>query len=96
MLQQLTIKTRDRAALKPVLQSAISNEKKMLALGLERTRQRLAEFEQKLGMSSAEFERRLTANELEETVEFTDWRLEIGALRLLESQYEALQEAQVD
>ena len=96
MLQQLTIKTRDRAALKPVLQSAISNEKKMLALGLERTRQRLTEFEQKLGMSSAEFERRLTANELEETVEFTDWRLEIGALRLLESQYEALQEAQVD
>ena len=96
MLQQLTIKTRDRAALKPVLQSAISNEKKMLALGLERTRQRLAEFEQKFGMSSAEFERRLTANELEETVEFTDWRLEIGALRLLESQYEALQEAQVD
>ena len=96
MLQQLTIKTRDRAALKPVLQSAISNEKKMLALGLERTCQRLTEFEQKLGMSSAEFERRLTANELEETVEFTDWRLEIGALRLLESQYEALQEAQVD
>ena len=95
MLQQLTIKTRDRAALKPVLQSAISNEKKMLALGLERTRQRLTEFEQKLGMSSAEFERRLTANELKETVEFTDWRLEIGALRLLESQYEALQEAEV-
>jgi hypothetical protein len=96
MLQQLTIKTSNRAALKPILQSAISNEKKMLTLGLERTRQRLAEFEQKFGMSSAEFERRLTADELEETVEFTDWRLEIGALRLLESQYKALQEAQVD
>lgn len=63
---------------------------------LERTRKRLAEFEQKFGMSSAEFERRLHAYELEETVEFTDWQLEIGALRLLESQLQALQEVKVD
>jgi hypothetical protein len=96
MLQHVTIKTSNKATLKPILQSAISNEKKMLALGLERTRKRLAEFEQKFGMSSAEFERRLHAAELEETVEFTDWRLEIGALRLLESQIQALQEVKVD
>jgi hypothetical protein len=96
MLQQVTIKTSNKAALKPILQSAINNEAKMLAVGLERTRKRLAEFEQKFGMSSEEFERRLYAADLEETVEFTDWRLEIGALRLLESQYQALQEAQVD
>jgi hypothetical protein len=96
MLQQLTIKTSHRTTLKPLLQSAITNEKKLLALGLERTRQRLAEFEQKFAMSSADFERRLNAGELEETVAFTDWRLEIGALRLLESQYQALREAQVD
>lgn len=96
MLQHVTIKTSNKATLKPILQSAISNEKKMLALGLERTRKRLAEFEQKFGMSSVEFERHLHAAELEETVEFTDWRLEIGALRLLEGQFQALQEAQVD
>ena len=96
MLQQVTIKTNNKAALKPILQSAINNEAKMLMVGLERTRKRLAEFEQKFGMSSVEFERRLIASELEETVEFTDWRLEIGALHLLESQYQALQEAQVD
>ena len=68
----------------------------MLALGIERTRKRLAEFEQQFGMSSAEFERRLNALELAETVEFTDWRMEIGMLRLLESQYRTLQEAQLD
>ncbi|MCP4428106.1 MAG: hypothetical protein GY803_26770 [Chloroflexi bacterium] len=96
MLQQVTIKTSNRAALKPILRSAISNEAKMLTLGLERARKRLAAFEQKFGMSSAEFERRLHANELEETVELTDWRMEIGALRLLESQRQTLQEAQVD
>jgi len=68
----------------------------MLALGIERTRKRLAEFEQQFGMSSAEFECRPNALELEETVEFTDWRMEIGMLCLLESQYQALQEAQLD
>jgi hypothetical protein len=96
MLQQLTITTTDKTALKPLVESAIENEKKMLALGIKRTLKRLAEFEQQFGMASAEFERRLNALELEETVEFTDWRMEIGMLRLLESQYQALQEAQLD
>ena len=96
MVQQLTITTPDKTTLKPLVESAIENEKKVLSLGIERTRKRLAEFEQQFGMSSAEFERRLNALELAETVEFTDWRMEIGMLRLLESQYQALQEAQLD
>jgi hypothetical protein len=96
MVQQVTIKTSDRARLKPLLRSAIENEKKMLLWGLERTRQRLAEFEQRYGLTSVEFERRLQALELKETVEFSEWRMEIEMLRLLQSQYQALQEAELD
>jgi AraC-like DNA-binding protein len=96
MLQQLTITTTDKTTLKPLVESAIENEKKMLSLGIRRTRERLEEFEQRFGMSSPEFERRLNALELTETVEFTDWRMEIGMLRLLESQYQALREARLD
>jgi hypothetical protein len=96
MVQQLTITTTDKTTLKPLVASAIENEKKMLSLGIERTRERLAEFEQRFDMSSAEFERRLNALELAETVEFTDWRMEIGMLRLLESQHQALREARLD
>ena len=95
MLQQVTIKTRDKATLKPLLESAIENEMKLLSLGLDRTRKRLAEFERKYDMTSVEFERRLNALELTETVEFTDWRMEIGMLHLLESQYQTLEETQV-
>ena len=54
MLQQLTITTTDKITLKPLVESAIENEKRMLALGIERTRKRLAEFEQQFGMFSAE------------------------------------------
>jgi hypothetical protein len=96
MLQQLMITTTDKATLKPLVESAIEREKEMLSLAIRRTRERLAEFEQHYGMSSAEFERRLNALELQETVEFTDWRMEIGMLRLLENQHQALREAQVD
>jgi hypothetical protein len=95
MLQELTIRTNDRATLEPILKAAIENEKKMLSLGLERTRQRLAEYEQQYGMTSDQFERRLKALEVTETVAFSEWRMEIGMLRLLESQHRALQEAEL-
>ena len=96
MLQQLTIKTSNKAALKPVLRSAMEGEKRMIAFGLKKTRQRLADFERQFSMSSAEFERRLNSGDLEETVTLTDWRMEMGMLHLLEKQYEALQEARID
>ena len=96
MLQQMRITTSDRVTLKPLLESAIESEKKMISLGLERTRQRLAEFEQKYHMTSAEFERQLNVLELAETVDFSEWRMEIGMLNLLERQYKALQDARLD
>lgn len=96
MLQQLTITTTDKTILKPLVESAIEREKEMLSLAIRRTHERLTEFEQRYDMSSAEFERRLNALELQETIEFTDWRMEIGMLRLLENQHQALREAQVD
>ena len=96
MLQQLTLKTTNKATLNPVLRSAMEGEKRMIAFGLQKTRQRLADFERQFSMSSAEFERRLNSGKLEETVTLTDWRMEMGMLRLLEKQFEALQEARID
>ena len=96
MLQQVTVRTDDRKTLKPLLKSAIENEKKMVLLGLERTRARLVEFEQAFHLSSVEFERRLHASEIAETVEFSEWRMEIGMLKLLERQFKALEDAELD
>jgi len=95
MLQQLIIRTRDKSSLRPLLESAIENQKKALQAGIERTQARLAEFERRYGMTSKEFERRLIARELSETFDFTDWRMEIGMLALLEKKYAALQEAHI-
>jgi hypothetical protein len=96
VLEQMTIETEDREVLEPLVKSALENEKKMVALGLERTRQRLAHFEREYGMSSEEFEKQLNSLAVAETVEFSEWRMEIGMLRLLERQYKALEHARVD
>jgi len=96
MVEHLTITTKDVALLKPLVSSALEHKKKMLALGIARTRERLAAFEQTYGMTSPEFQRRLHSLELVETPDFTDWRMEIEALRLLESQHQALDEAHLD
>ena len=96
MLKQMKITTKDRATLKPLLESAIENEKKMIMLGMDRTLKRLTQFEQEYQMTSAEFMQRLNALELSETVEFSEWRLEIGMLDLLERQYNTLKDARLD
>jgi hypothetical protein len=96
MAEHLTIKTEDRGLLKPLVTSALDHEKKILAMGIARTRARLTAFEETYDMSSAEFERRLHALELVEPPEFTDWRMELEALRLLEKQHQALDEAHLD
>ena len=83
MLQELVIATHDKTSLRPLLESAIENQKKTLKAGLARTQARVTEFEQRYGMTSAEFERRLQAREIEETFDFTDWRIELGMLALL-------------
>jgi hypothetical protein len=96
MLQQVTVKTEDRKTLKPLLKSAIENEKKIVMLGLERTRSRLEEFEKKYQLSSEVFERRLQTSEIVETVDFSEWRMEVGMLKLLKRQYKALEDAELD
>lgn len=96
MIEELTVKTRDKSVLLPLLESAIGHERDMLTLGIKRTRERLAEFERRFGITSADFEHQLNAFQLAETVDFTDWRMEIGMLRLLESKYQALRDARLD
>jgi hypothetical protein len=95
MLQQVVIATNDQKSLRPLLESAIQNQKKALEAGLARTRARLAELEGRYGMASAEFERRLNARELDETFDFTEWRMELDMLKLLEKKYATLAEAHI-
>ncbi len=96
MLQEVVIKTTADESLKPLLEVAIRNQLKALQHGIQRTKERIAEFEKQAGMSSAEFEKKLQAEEINETIQTIDWNMELAALRLLEGHYQSLREAKID
>lgn len=96
MTQQITITTDTLVALKPLIESAIRAELRMLELGLERTRQHLRLFEERYGLTSEEFGRRFEAGEVAESLDFIEWAGEIKTYHLLETQRQALQGAQLN
>jgi hypothetical protein len=96
MSQQVTITTDAPVALKPLIESAIRTEMRMLELGLERTAQRLRLFEGTYGLSSEEFERRFEVGEMAESLDFIEWAGEIKTYRLLQAQQQTLQGVQFD
>ena len=97
MLQQVTIHSRAQEAIKPLVEVAIRNQLKSLKHGIAHTKEQLAAFEARFGMSTAEMERQLKSGEMQEkTLDSIDWCMELAALRLLEEQYNALREASID
>ena len=96
MLQEVVIKTNANESLKPLLEVAIQNQLKALQHGIQRTKERVAEFEKRAGMPSSEFEKKLQTDEIDETIDTIDWNMELAALRLLEGQYQSLSEAKID
>ncbi len=90
MNQQITIVADTSVALKPLVESAIRTELKMLGLGLERTRQRLLTFEERFSMTSADFEQLYTEGNIAESLDFIEWWGEIKTYALLNAQQQAL------
>lgn len=80
-MAELTLISPRQRQLKPLVEAALQNELRLLEAGIQRTEQRLEEFEAQYDLSSAEFIRRYEQDELEETLQFAEW---IGEYRLLE------------
>jgi hypothetical protein len=95
MLQQVKVTSSGPAAIKPLLEAAIRSQLRTLEHGIQRTRERLAEFEKRFQMSSVEFERGFESGQIEESLDYIEWSGEIKTLRLLEDQLHALQSAKV-
>jgi hypothetical protein len=95
MSQEVTVISDSAVSLKPLIESAIRTELRMLELGLERTSQRLRSFEKQFGMASEEFERRFETGEITESLDFIEWAGEIKTYLLLRTHREALQGARI-
>ena len=95
MSQNVIVTTDASVALKPLLESAIRSELRLLDLGLARTSQRLRAFEDQYGLTSEEFERRFATGEWGESLDYIEWAGEIKTYHLLKAQQEALQKVQL-
>ena len=95
MLQQITIETPDIDQFKPILRTALEREIHLVEYAILRTQERLAEFEKKFGMNTAEFERRFHPGDLEETLDLIEWWGEVKTLRLLDEKLAVVKAARI-
>ena len=96
MLHQITIQTTNLEQFKAMLETALGRETKLLEYSIERTRKALTPFEARYQISTDEFERKFKSREIEETLDFLDWWMEVEALRHLEAKRNLIKDARVE
>ncbi len=76
--------------LRYLIKLAIENEIKIIRHGLDRTRKKLKEFEDKYGMKSEEFYKRYNNGEMGDDMDYIKWAGEYETLQQLEKDYNEL------
>jgi phage shock protein A len=89
-MTELTLVSNRKLPLRPLIETALANEVRLLEVGIRRTERRLAAFETAHGMTTAEFVRRFEDDELDETFERAEWVGEYRLLQRLNEKAEAL------
>ena len=93
MTVHMVIELSDKAGAQPVLQ-AIEAYKSRLRAGIERTRSRLRQFEQRHGVSTAHFLQEMAAEDLPGgDLEYVEWAGEARLLEGLEAELGKLEHA---
>jgi hypothetical protein len=90
MLQEVKVSSGASVPIRPLIESAIRSELRMLDLALERTRRRLLDFESMYGMSSKDFQGRFESGDVAESLDFIEWAGEVKTLQMLAAQRQAL------
>jgi len=93
MSVQIVIELREKRGAEPILQ-AIETYKARLRASIERTRRRLARFEQLYGVDTVHFLREMTAEDLKGgDLEYVEWAGEAKLLEGLEAELMELEHA---
>ncbi len=79
--QNAKLISKQSTPIQPIVQNAIDSFVRSSEDGIQKTRQRLREFERKYLMSTREFIEHYENDELDETLEFGEW---IGESRMLQ------------
>ncbi len=80
-MSSVTLVSSGKHPLKPLIQSALESEVRLIESGLQKSQARLSAFEEKYGLLTQVFLQKYRDNQLEETLDFDEW---IGEHRMLE------------
>lgn len=90
-MTELRLISRQSVSIQPIVQNAIDSFVRSSEDGIQKTQQRLSEFERKYLMSTREFVQRYENDELDETLEFGEW---VGESRMLQGLLEDVSTSQ--
>jgi hypothetical protein len=88
-MTELKLISKQSTSIQPIVQNAIDSFVRSSEDGIQKTQQRLHEFERKYLMSTQEFIERYENDELDETLEFGEW---IGESRMLQGLLEDVEQ----
>jgi len=80
------------AQLKPLAETALNDELRLVLAGISRMEQHLRRFEKRFGLSTSDFVRRFENDAMGESLEYAEW---LGEHRLLEHQKEKAEACEV-
>lgn len=88
-MTELRLISKQSSSIQPIVQNAIDSFVRSSEDGIQKTQQRLSEFESKYLMSTREFIQRYENDELDETLEFGEW---VGESRMLQGLLEEVEQ----
>ncbi len=88
-MTELKLISKQSTPIQPIVQNAIDSFVRSSEDGIQKTQQRLREFEHKYQMTTREFIQRYENDELDETLEFGEW---IGESRMLQGLLEDVEQ----
>jgi hypothetical protein len=91
-MEELKLISSYQRPLRPLVETALQNELRLLQVNIKRTEQNLSKFETRFGLSTAEFVQRFENDELPETLDYVEWVGEYRLLIRLHEKTEALRE----
>jgi antitoxin (DNA-binding transcriptional repressor) of toxin-antitoxin stability system len=81
VMSELILVSDGRREIKPIIEAALKNERRLIRAGLQKTEQNLKGFEKKYNMNTEKFISDYEKDKLEEKIDFIEW---IGEFRMLE------------
>lgn len=94
-MTQLIVKSPSASQVRPLIQAALDHEIRLLKIGIEKTKRRLADFEKQFSMKSEQFYQEFQVGNMGDEMEQIKWAGEYETLLQLQSDYGEIRGIQV-